>query len=176
MLYQEVAFYSMSINDGLGNFHRDSPDSLSAVIIPAVFFLIVFPALVLQREVLASSASTSRLELHLRLGIDLDSPAVDGWGGSQTNGETASIASSIILSNRGQKSMVTPPEAHNTTRSARSLSLGAAISLHEGSVLGAPLQKHFFSRGTRESTGSSTDKTDTTRVRGRSSSSFAMNI
>ena len=175
MLYQEVAFYSMSINDGLGNFHRDSPDSLSAVIIPAVFFLIVFPALVLQREVLASSASTSRSDtLEIIVGIDLDSP-VEGrgstvWGGSQTNGETTSITSSIILSNRGQKSMATPPEAlHNTTRGARSLSLGAAISLHEGSVLGAPPRKPFFSRETRESTGSSPNRTDATRLRGRSS-------
>lgn len=182
MLYQEVAFYSMSINDGLGNFHRDSPESLSAVIIPGVVFLVVFPVLVLHREVLASSASTSRSDtLELIVGIDLDS-SVEGrgstaWGGSQANGETTSITSSIVLSHRGQTSRVTPPDSrHNTTRGARSLSLGAAISLHEGSVLGAPLRKHFFSRGTRESTGSSTDKTDTTRVRGRSSSSFAMNI
>jgi len=172
MLYQEVIFYSMGINSGLMDFHKDNTADLCAVLIPAVVFLVVFPALVLKREFDASNASTSRADTYdVIVGIEDSYDDKRGstiWGGSQS----AESNHSIGLSSNGLNKHKTRPTSPTGSScgtvdslSSRQMSLGAAISIHEGSVLTGKCLRPSFS---------DSSEPQNTSIRSRTSSAIMM--
>lgn len=94
----QVLFYAIEIDGGLKNIHKENTADLIGVFLSGCIFLILFPFLVLMKEILSSSASSSRADTYeLIVGLDMEAPShvENMWGADGCSVASDSTAPTI---------------------------------------------------------------------------------
>ena len=190
MMHSTVLFYAEEIDKGNKDLHPERGPELAGVVVSGIFFLFIAPGMVLLKELANSSGSTSRADTYeLIIGVDIDTAQNLSRAGESVSGDsTHSQGLGFVGRGEGGRGVVEGGKAakegesidnKTTYHGLRPMSIGAAISLQEQSVLNSPTVGVRTRTATQSS--SQLDYLEGTSLRSamnrpRSSSSLAMMV
>lgn len=185
IMHSTVLFYAEEIDKGNKDLHPERGPELAGVVVSGLFFLFIAPGLVLLKELANSSGSTSRADTYeLIIGVDMDTAQNLSRAGGSVSGDSTHSHSLALVGRGGGGTPAKEGEGSDdkpvtADLRLRPMSIGAAVSLQEQSVL---LNSPSVGR-TRTATQSSSqlDPLEGTSLRSamnrpRSSSSLAMMV